>query len=1189
MGVWAACLVGALALLCVPGPAHAQVGLRAAPLINNPRMHGASVRESVGRGVFSRWPQEETRPHRSHRNHSSNIEHSLAAIFRGVAYGISTTPTTTTTTTTTTPTPTTTIPHPPTSPASGKGHAGSPRPRPSTWPELDDLLLTLDNRPHDVYPDLYEDLVGDVVVEGAEAEESWAGSLGVAWAVHVYCSASMFTVVGLLAVLLLTGVRGAGRFLPLGHHLALHLLMLAAAVSRCLHLFHDPYGTEDKLPDAVAGVVEDVGWPCLTAAIAVVVMALVQAWRCPPHPPPNHAPITLTIITVFHFLVAASTHVLASQFPKHAGPLRAASRTATAAWGGVVGLGSCVGTCRVMQALQNAPSLLTVTVGRPTPEWVMQHSCASLLYAARLTLVTTLVQVLLAGLHLYGLLGSLITTRLPPPRPWHWLGFQSASSGLEVLAWVMLALISLPSLRGSHRKRRGEAAAWRDLREDTCRWCCCCRQCTDTPSSCRPTQEESSPCKVVQPREVRPYPSSTAPSCSSSPYKQALLRSTGSDAHLLWSHARARDAPTSSCSSRPSSITINNNDLPRLNKTPDPYTAPSAPPHEALQSYEKKGAAQEKASKQSSSEEPNAYDQHLYYNVPVVTPDSSPKSSPRTKQSAERPSERILQGRLSVDLHGGDSDDDRPRSELASLTDYSSTEPASPGAQGEHDWSRNTTTTCSSVSAANSFDLRMFEDSDGIYYQIPYIQTPPPPPPPPLNLRHPHQYYPSRSLAGSFAELQEVRKARPAQESRGEAQRSHPDLVTQAGAKWSPAPQWVPKGLPRGYCTSAGPGARLGGTSGDTPLGSRPQHSKAAYREQSAQGAAGSFTRMAAAEHHRGYDHRSLGNLTDPSPSVWQQQQQQHQQQQQQQQHQQQQQQQQQPQQNRKPRTCGPGQGPGLRVAPPLAAPDGDGSGRAPTPRPLDAAPPHRVDGTTQTEVPAAPQSTWPSTPSPPPPLHPPPVFFPSEGFSPDAECPRDNNSREALPAEPGRRDSQVDDPQRGGEGRHRWAQPARHHHHGQTHVSDHHDAAQYQEARPGDSQQQKPARSDLRHREVQCGESGQVYLGDPGQNGYSGPPFQRDCPGDREHKDVYFGDEQHGETRPPEPRPRDPRHGDRGHPELHPGGHQRLGAHPVGNQTPQGPRAMQEGHTSDPGERLSRVGDTLSEAHDTFSDSDLL
>ena len=1137
MGVWAACLLGIVALLGVPSPSDAQVGLRSGPLINNPRMHGMGARNAVGRGVFSRWPQEEDRSHKNHRNNSSNIERSLAAIFRGVAYGIS--PPTTTTTTTTSTTTTSTLP-PPTPPHGSKGHAVHPHQRPSAWPDLRDFLMTLDEQEGhmDNFPDLYGDIIGDLEVEEAEDEPdgSWAGSLGVAWAVHVYCSASMFTVVGLLSVVLLSRMRSAGRFLPLGHHLALHLLMLIASVSRCLHLFHDPYGTEDKLPEAVAGVVEDIGWPCLTAAIAVVVMALVQAWRCPPHPPPNHAPITLAIITVFHFLVAVFTHILAIQFPKHAGPLRAASRTATAAWGGVVGLGCCVGVCRVVQALQNAPSLMTVAVGRAVPEWVTQHTCASLLYAARLALVTTLVQVMLAGLHLYGLLGSLVTTRLPPPRPWHWLAFQSASSGLEVLAWVLLALISLPSVRDSQRKRRGDTSRWQDLKKETWRSCCCCKPCPITSNSGRPAHEGTTPCKVVQAREVRPYPS-TAPSCNASPYKQALLRSAASDAHLLWSHARARDAPTSSCSSRPSSIVLNNEDLSRINKTPNHYTTPSAPPHVPLKSYEKQGAAPDKSSGQPGEEEPTAYDQHLYYNVPVAPKKDVPaKPSLVAKRSAERPSERLLQGQLSVDLHGADSDEDHPRSDLASLTDYSSTEPASPAAVGDHDWSRNTTTTCSSVSAANSFDLRMFEDSDGTYYQLPYIQTPPPPPPPPLNLRHHPHHYPSRSLAGSAAELQDGRRVRPVPDPRGEAQRSHPDLVTHAGSspyKWSSAPQWSPKGLQRGYCasmgtvTGIGPGARLC-TTGDPP--SNIKQGKAAYPEQAAHGAAVTFSSAGVVEQQRGVDHHILGNLCESNTSMWHQAQSH-------------------PRQNRRQRTSGPGEGAGLRAAPSHSAQDIDGDNRIPTPRPPDAAPPHSVDGTTQTEVPPSPQPTWPTTPSPPPPRHPPPVLIPSEDSSLEGEDPGVINSREILPTAARHQESQVGDLHHDqecpGDPKQEWAHPV-HHQHTQAqdnsvedgHQDAHHDARHHHKARAGDHALHQVRSVDLRHQEVQCDDmSGQIYPGDRMQSHPVGTQTRGENHGEQEHTDVNVGEDAPHETRPPDPRPHQPRPGDRTRPHHYNGG----------------------------------------------------
>ncbi|XP_045122233.1 lysine-rich arabinogalactan protein 19-like [Portunus trituberculatus] len=231
--------------------------------------------------------------------------------------------------------------------------------------------------------------------------------------------------------------------------------------------------------------------------------------------------------------------------------------------------------------------------------------------------------------------------------------------------------------------------------------------------------------------------------------------------------------------------------------------------------------------------------------------------------------------------------------------------------------------------------------------------------------------------------------------------------------------------------------------------------------------------------------------------------------------------------QSRRQRATGPGEGACLRAAQPEAAQDTDSAVRAPTPRPMDAAPPPRVDGTTQTDVPSAPQPAWPSTPSPPPPRHPPPVFFPSQDSSSPA------NSQGQLPAEAGHQEPEVVDHQHG-------------QNQGDTGEEHHQYTRRHQEANPGDCELHQTHGVELRHQEVQCGgDSTQTCNGDRDPSEGSSPLNRGGLRAGRSHTDADTGDTQPHETRPPEPRPREPRPGDRARPRLPSGGRERLAPHP--------------------------------------------
>ncbi|CAL4077181.1 unnamed protein product, partial [Meganyctiphanes norvegica] len=96
-------LVLALAVLSTVCPISAQIGLKTAPL-TAPRIRhhndNNDKNNRTGSELFSKWPSIEM-GHR--RGGSRKMDSELAAIFRGVAYGVTTViPTTTTAATTTT-------------------------------------------------------------------------------------------------------------------------------------------------------------------------------------------------------------------------------------------------------------------------------------------------------------------------------------------------------------------------------------------------------------------------------------------------------------------------------------------------------------------------------------------------------------------------------------------------------------------------------------------------------------------------------------------------------------------------------------------------------------------------------------------------------------------------------------------------------------------------------------------------------------------------------------------------------------------------------------------------------------------------------------------------------------------------------------------------------------------------------
>ncbi|CAL4142097.1 unnamed protein product, partial [Meganyctiphanes norvegica] len=457
-----------------------------------------------GLNLFSKWAGMDL-GHR--RGQTGGMESELAAIFRGVAYGVTTEPPTTTkpttTTTTTSTTTTTTTPQPvfkivPSvhySQATSDFQSFSESPKP-LFPNKDTELSTKPEvpaaHPHDqpiqypyleapeVHTQLTEDLkptsgITDIQVVWADMSDvKWVKALGIAWVVHVYTAAALYCILVLLAIFWLARVNAKVHIMPHGYYITLHLLMFLAAFLRCVHLFHDPYGAEQRLPQPLSQALEETAWPCLTAAVGVAVMAIVRAWQCPRLiPKRNLASLGLALITAVHLVMALTAHLVTALLPDHVSPLRAAARAVTVAWGGTVGLVGLVATWRMATSTGRYPIQLGIRFSR-TPTGVnvpLRNPRMALVHGTRLALAACIGQITLSALHLYALVGPFHLLDVPPLYPWQWMAYQSSTRTLEIITWVLLGAISALNVGGYQNKYASSSGEARLL---TVLGCHCC-------------------------------------------------------------------------------------------------------------------------------------------------------------------------------------------------------------------------------------------------------------------------------------------------------------------------------------------------------------------------------------------------------------------------------------------------------------------------------------------------------------------------------------------------------------------------------------------------------------------------------------------------------------------------------------------------------------------------------------------
>ena len=566
-----------------------------------------SPRNKSGLGLYSKWGAERKR---EVGPNSNSIESSLAAIFRGVAYGVSSAPTTSTTTSTTTTTTT--------EPARLEES--------NTEAETQDngVLEVGDNQPVDAF-NFDEDSRLEVIPSSVSPTalptevsraglEDWHSSLEGAWEVHVYCSAASFSMLAIISLLCIVRVNMSNYLLPRGYYVTAHLLVFLSSFFRCIIFFHDPYASSQKLPVALSDVLFNTGIPCITAAFSVVVLALLSCAGIILLPLNLQSPLVFGIISFIYISSSIVTDVLAGVFSQYewSGALRASVQALTAGWTAAMCLGYMIIFYRIEKvAARQRNDIMRLSYARNNSELsasMGRISAYSLSRAARLILVASFCGLALAVLQVYGLMTPDALIHLPPKEPWIWFGFQTSCRLLEIIMWSCICVAAALSACSSTNKRTSEEQS---LTVFSCKNCTSCSDISSCQeSSSKKINEDMYPTVCQTNLKARNYSvdlngkmicedgrtlprltNTIGPDNDKVQKNTATLHSANSDMHLLYGGHYSN-----STTSRPASMIFNENGMVRFRTQMDgneyqdilqvsPYGKGEMPPGYAEQVY----------------------------------------------------------------------------------------------------------------------------------------------------------------------------------------------------------------------------------------------------------------------------------------------------------------------------------------------------------------------------------------------------------------------------------------------------------------------------------------------------------------------------------------------------------------------------------------------------------------------------
>lgn len=264
-------------------------------------------------------------------------------------------------------------------------------------------------------------------------ESTWR----IAWSLHVYVAAIMFTLMALYSIYKIVRFNEATNLLTQSYFLAVHLLLTTVCTLRCFHLFYDAYNLGRSLPEPLSRVLMYLPAPLLSTAFATLVLYLA---RCSEAPALNNrflSPAALVMSSTVHAVLCislhVSTHVLGYQDEAKILPLICQCIYIIVCV--TLGLGYMyvyrVVRSQIHVASNKAAGANHIVGADPTT--------AALSTAITTSIATALFFILMGFVQLYGIFGNV--QERPQSYPWLWWGWQFSVRLLELavcglLAWV---------------------------------------------------------------------------------------------------------------------------------------------------------------------------------------------------------------------------------------------------------------------------------------------------------------------------------------------------------------------------------------------------------------------------------------------------------------------------------------------------------------------------------------------------------------------------------------------------------------------------------------------------------------------------------------------------------------------------------------------------------------------------------
>ncbi|XP_022248855.1 uncharacterized protein LOC111087221 [Limulus polyphemus] len=301
--------------------------------------------------------------------------------------------------------------------------------------------------------DTPEEPVTEPPIPFAEPGPAWKKAKitwGLAWDVHVYMMGSLFTLLAVYSFVSVLRLKTFVRLLSRGYFMSLNIMMFFMGVSRAVYLLYDPYNLQGKYPAVLAYFVFNSGYPFLTSAFSILFLALLQATKVELLSPKIQKPSILAGIIIFHFSFSLTTDILVGSFVK-AGILLFVCQVMFCMWSLFLSVGYFHIFSKLYRAaLRKQSEMIRVTFtklhidGAKLPKKLPRPTLG---LAVKVTLVTAVFGLMMTALQLYGIIRVYSVFVKNKPEPWPWWAYQLGCRILELAMCLTMSFIATQPMR----------------------------------------------------------------------------------------------------------------------------------------------------------------------------------------------------------------------------------------------------------------------------------------------------------------------------------------------------------------------------------------------------------------------------------------------------------------------------------------------------------------------------------------------------------------------------------------------------------------------------------------------------------------------------------------------------------------------------------------------------------------------